>query len=160
MKLHLTAFLLIVQSMACAQTAQAWNPTPTAHSAALVAQVLLDGLWAPSDARMGAFDESGRCVGAANLFSKGAVTYGALHLYGDDPATPAVEGLTEGERFSLRLLLPKSGETLTWYGPDGGVLLSGWTDLGGARLPGFADPNGVVAFHTGFISSSCHSSGR
>lgn len=155
MKLSLTAFLLTLHTLSCAQTAQAWDPTPTPHSALIVAQILVDGLWAPAGATMGAFNEEGQCVGVSELFTTGMVTYAALRLYGDDTATDTVEGLNEGERFSLRLFLPESGQTLRWFGPDGGTLLSGWTDQAGGRLPGFDDPSGVLAFHSRPIPFTC-----
>jgi len=157
MKLPLTAFLLILYTHSCAQSAQGWDPTPSPSSALLVAQVLVDGLWAPADARIAAFDERGHCVGASDLFSTGTISYAGLRLFGDDPQTLPVEGLTEGGRFSLRLHLPESGQTLTWFGPDGGTLLSGWSDQSGGRLPGFDDPTGVLAFHTRLVPFTCYS---
>ena len=156
MKLPLAAFLLTLHTLSCAQSAQAWDPTPSPFSALVVAQVLVDGLWAPAGATMGAFNEEGQCVGVTDLFTTGSVTYAGLRLFGDDPETDGVEGLIEGERFSLRLFLTESGQTLTWFGPDGGTLLSGWSDQAGGRLPGFDDPSGVLAFHTRLVPFTCY----
>ena len=154
MKPTLTAFLLLVFSSLFAQ-APDWTATPTPSSSTVVAQILVDGLWAPAGATLAAFDPQGHCAGSTTLVSEGAVTYCTLTLYGDDATTPAVdEGMNGSEPFTLRLHLPETGEVLTWFGPNGNTPLSGWTNTNGAPLPGYDDPNGILAFHSN-TSTSC-----
>jgi len=148
MKPLLTAFLLLTPLFAGAQTVPAWTPTPTPSSGTIVAQILVDGLWAPPGATLAAFDPQGHCAGSTTLFAEGQVTYTTLTVYGDDTTTPEDEGMNGTEPFSLQLFLPATGSTLTWFGPDGGHQLSGWTNTNGAPMPGYDDPQAVLAFHS------------
>ena len=148
MKPPLTAFLLLIFCQLGAQDAPDWNPTPTPSSGTIVAQILVDGLWAPPGATLAAFDPQGHCAGSTILFAEGQVTYSTLTVYGDDTTTPEDEGMNGTEPFSLQLFLPATGSTLTWFGPDGGHQLSGWTNTNGAPMPGYDDPQAVLAFHS------------
>ena len=67
MKPLLTAFLLLTPLFAGAQDAPAWTPTPTPSSGTVVAQILVDGLWAPPGATLAAFDTQGHSAGSADL---------------------------------------------------------------------------------------------
>ena len=153
MKPPLTAFLLLVCSSLFAQ-APDWQDSPTPSSGTVVSQVSLDGLWAPPSAILAAFDPQDHCAGTATLFAEGAATYCAITLYGDDATTPDIdEGMNGSEPFTLKLYIPENGQVITWFGPDGNTQLYGWTNTNGAPLPGYNDPNGVLAFHSN--TSSC-----
>ena len=151
MKLRLTAILLLLPFYLCGQAAPDWNPTPTPSSGTVVAQILVDGLWAPPGAIIAAFDPEDHCAGASTLFAEGGITFCTLTIYGDDSSTPAVdEGMNGFEPFTLKLFLPSSGTegvTLTWFGPDSANQLTGWTNTNGAPLPGYDDPTRVLSFH-------------
>ena len=135
-----------------------WNPTPTPSSGTIVAQILVDGLWAPPGAMLAAFDTNGNCAGVNTLFSEAGATYTTLTIYGDDATTPEDEGINGVESFSLKLYLPATGMILDWFGPDGGQQLSGWSNTNGAPMPGYNDPQAFLAFHlTSFPPTTCAS---
>jgi len=126
-----------------------WVVTPTPSSAVLIGAVELDGIPAGEEDWVGAFTEGGACAGLAQPTITEMGSLISLIIYGDDDLTEdTVEGLLEGEPFSLQYFDATAGESYQYHAENGQWLLTGWTNMNGAPLPGYNDPTTLYSFST------------
>ncbi len=84
---------------------------PTSTWADYAGTLTINGQSAEAGDEVGVFNPRGVCCGAARVTSTGR--FGWVHVYGDDPSTPADEGAGAGERLSFRVW---DASTQTEYG--------------------------------------------
>ena len=123
-----------------------WDFTATPMSAVFLGNVTVDGIVAEEPTALGAFSESGLCVGWALPITVNGVSYVSLILYGDDETTDDVDGMLAGEDFSLRIHLIDSETTLEFRQNGTTAFLSGWTNTNGAPIAGYNDPEVTYNF--------------
>ena len=123
-----------------------WDFKATPISAAFLGNVTVDGIVAEEPTALGAFSESGLCIGWALPITVNGVSYVSLTLYGDDETTEDVDGMLAGEDFSLRIHLIDSETTLEFRQNGTTAFLSGWTNTNGAPMAGYNDPEVTYNF--------------
>ena len=97
-----------------------WAVTPTPSSAVLIGAVELDGIPAGEEDWVGAFTEGGACAGLAQPTTTEIGSLISLIIYGDDDLTEdTVEGLLEGESFSLQYFDATTGESYQYHAENG-----------------------------------------
>ena len=112
----------------------------------MTSTVTLDGAAGSGLDWIGAFTNTGQCVGATNLTLFEGTSFMSLTIYGDDPTTPeVVEGLMSGDSFTLRLLDASEALTISY---NAGQPFFGWVNTNGGPLPGYANAEAVYAFFT------------
>ena len=77
-----------------------------------------------------AFDAEQICVGVANISVAGDITSFSMQIYGDDVTTPADEGISPGELFTLRLFDASENKILSYPGT-----FNCWSNTNGSPLP-------------------------
>ena len=116
------------------------------YSATILGTVTLDGLAGSGLDWIGAFNNTGLCVGANHLNLVEGSSFMALTIYGDDPTTPGVvDGLLPGDAFTLRLFDASEAQIISY---NGGQQLLGWVNTNGGPLPGYSNAEAVFAFFT------------
>ena len=146
MQLTITSILLGLSLSVLPLTAlkaQCTSFVPGPNSATLLGNVTLDGAPASAEDELAAYDLQGVCLGKANVVESEGLTFFSLAVYGDDPTTPEVEGLIEGEAFVLEFFDVSSGAVLLY---SSGASFSGWTNTNGAPLAGWNDPYQTLNF--------------
>ena len=76
-----------------------------------------------------------------------------MTVYGDDLSTEDIDGMSEGESFSLRLWLAATDSILDYRINGIEALLEGWTNTNGAPLSGYANPQSTYDFA---LSENCN----
>ena len=83
------------------------TPTPTGENMSVLVLEIQNPKSKIQNCELAAFNSSDLCVGVTALY--GELPYG-LAVWGDDPTTDEVDGLRDGEAFSLRMWQPGSDE--------------------------------------------------
>ena len=122
---------------------------PGPNSATLLGNVKVDGMPAESQDELAAYDLQGMCLGKANMVESDGISFFNLVVYGDDPTTMDVEGLMEGDAFTLELHDVSSGEVIPY---ETGAWFAGWSNTNGAPLFGWTDPFQTLNF---FAPNAC-----
>ena len=146
---HKIPALLIIGWLAIARLAgqpPSFSFSPNNQSGTLIGQAQLDGLPADGADWIAAFDSLGNCAGAAAIILNGGIAYLNLPIYGNDPNTPADEGMDPGERFFLYLWDASTHEVIPYGTPCDNMGFSGWANNNGAPMLGYNDPNTVYQF--------------
>lgn len=133
----------------------AWSFVPTPTSGLVLGTVTLDGFPATADDVVGAFTPAGTCAGTAHCTVYGGTAYVLLPVYGDDPFTPAVEGVGASATFALRLFDASTGEEYVYVTAAGAVALSVWQNMNGAPLPAYTTPGTTLAFSSANPALPC-----
>ena len=116
----------------------------------LFGSITLDDAPLAEPAVLGAFKENGECVGFALPILVDGVSYVSLTLYGDDPTTDIIDGMSMGDAFALLLYLADSNTTLTFQSNGTTASLGGWSNTNGAPMAGYNDP--VVTYNFTLLS--------
>ena len=112
-----------------------WSVTPTPSSGILLGHATVDEIAAEADDWIGAFTTGGICAGSTQPILSDGLAYISLTIYGDDGITEdEVEGMLEGEAFSLRFFDASANAEYQYHEEDGQWLLSGWTNTNGSPL--------------------------
>ena len=148
--LALALSLLVLPHVALKAQCTSFVPGP--NSATLLGNVTLDGAPASAEDELVAYDLQGVPRQSFNVVESEGLTFFSLAVYGDDPTTPEVEGLSEGEAFVLELFDVGSGAVLLY---SSGASFSGWTNTNGCAVGrmerpyqtlNFSDPNTCRGF--------------
>ena len=123
-----------------------WSFTATPSSGVFLGNITRDFLPLSEPVVLAAFSESGVCAGLATPIHVDGTDFVTLTIYGDDPTTAEVEGLLNGETFTLALHLLDSDTTLTDLSSNG--VFAGWSNTNGAPLPAYSDPSVTYNFVT------------
>ena len=129
-----------------------WSHESTPSSGVFLGHVTVEGETFPGPKAVGAFSSSGACVGWALTTPSEGLDYISLTIYGDDPTTPAVDGMVFGEGFTLAMHLFNQDTTITHQEAGSLVVLQGWSNTNGAPLPQYSNPATAYDFS---LSTDC-----
>ena len=135
------------------------NKTPLTHTVAIPVQAI-SGI--AEGSIISIYNQYGLCCGAAVYQNQNL----ALTAFGDDPTTPAVDGMTEGEPLHFRIINPETGKAFALevvydeQMPQGGAFvnhgLSAVKEMKATGVDEIADLGLQVSVYPNPTSGICH----
>jgi len=94
-----------VKSVGEKEIASPWNKVVKTQSSHLIIVPATSNEISLQNLNLGAFTTNGTCVGITEITSENTV----ISIYADDPTTPEIDGMMDGEEIMLRIFDPEKG---------------------------------------------------